>query len=156
MPKINVTILESGQQVRVGRLGLKTVGSFVNTINNITQIDPTDLLDNVLFEIRNNIIIDTLNNDGSNIDEIVHILTGNLFDSIDAKVVERFHDSLVRGTAIDFGYFIPYGANLEEGVDGHSKAYPIIRPIWDRSKNQFKEDLYEEVKTVFRQNFGVR
>ena len=132
--------------------GLRTESHINLAISEMQDVDYADALDVILFEIRKNIVDDRINEANAKALgrplPIEHIISGDLFNSITSKV---FLDNDVAD--IELGYFVPYGKNLEEG-DVNSEAYPIIMPVFEANKEDFKEQVFEKVAEKFKESFS--
>lgn len=148
------------------------------------RIDHANALKTVFDEIREQLMEDTLNRDVAPLSrtrsnkKLTHYLiqpealknTRHLYDQLKSKMTGTSTEKV----SINFGYYVNYGKNLEEGGRLSSKLrkhlimeqgvdedavpeftvpYPIIVPIWNKHKEKVTEQILKEVFQRFKENF---
>ena len=135
---------------RLEDLGNRTFLAFRNVIENSIDLEGIPVTGDILRDIKKNIIDDELNKDLTfpEASDLNHVISGRLLASVRQEVE---FDRVAGTTEILFGYFVPYGLNLEEGnSDGSSNPFPIIVPIWENGKESVKQEIFKEVKNNFK------
>lgn len=132
---------EGGKAVNFQKLFEPTKRRLNRAAGSVLDVDYTFVMTPFLEDVRAQVVLDKINRRPEGSDDtgstITHIVDGDLFESIGVEVLAKSRNF----AEIQFGYFVPYGLNLEVG-DERSIAYPILTPLWEKEiRNSSGQDV---------------